>query len=44
MNGPFAILYQFVEYFAYRKELKNFEEAFVGYSAKTPDFTKLYKE
>ncbi|MCD6442503.1 MAG: ABC transporter substrate-binding protein, partial [Thermotogae bacterium] len=44
LNSPFAILYQNVNYFAYRSELKNFEEAFNGYSQRTPDFTKLYKE
>ena len=44
LNSPFAILYQNVSYFAHRSELRNFEEAFNGYSQRTPDFTKLYKE
>lgn len=41
-NGPFAMLWQSVEYWGVRSELKNFEEAAMGYGMLF-DFTKLYK-
>ena len=43
LNGPFAILYQVVSYWAIRDNVKGFEEAAEGYSLRF-DFTKIYKE
>ncbi|HPX97383.1 MAG TPA: ABC transporter substrate-binding protein, partial [Thermotogota bacterium] len=42
LNGPFAMLYQTVETWPVRVELKGFEQAAVGYGMLF-DFTKLYK-
>lgn len=42
LNGPFAMLYQTVETWPVRVELKGFEEAAMGYGMLF-DFTKLYK-
>ncbi|KUK79011.1 MAG: ABC-type dipeptide transport system, periplasmic component, partial [Mesotoga prima] len=41
-NGPFAMLYQTVEFWGIRKEVKNFEEAAFGYGMLF-DFTKVSK-
>jgi peptide/nickel transport system substrate-binding protein len=41
-NGPFAMLYQMVQFWGVRNELKGAEEAFEGYSVHT-DFTRLSK-
>ncbi len=41
-NGPFAMLYQTVNFFAVRKEVKGFEEAADGYHF-IFDFTKIHK-
>ncbi len=41
-NGPFAMLYQSVEFWGIRNEVKNFEEAAFGYGMLF-DFTKVSK-
>jgi len=41
-NGPFALMYQTIEKWPVRNELKGFEEAAFGYGM-VFDFTKLYK-
>ena len=41
-NGPFAMLYQPIDYWAVRKEVKNAQAAFGGYSVHL-DFTKMSK-
>lgn len=43
LNGPFAILYQVVSYWAIRDNVKGFEEAAEGFSLRF-DFSKIYKE
>jgi len=43
LNGPFAVLYQVVSYWAIRDNVKGFEEAAEGYSLRF-DLTKVYKE
>lgn len=42
-NGPFAMFYQTVSYWAIRKEVQGWEDAFFGYSMRV-DWTKVYKE
>lgn len=42
-NGPFAMFYQTVSYWAIRNEVQGWEDAFFGYSMRV-DWTKVYKE
>jgi peptide/nickel transport system substrate-binding protein len=41
-NGPFAMLYQPIEYWGIRKEVKGYDKAFEGYNVHC-DFTLISK-